>query len=282
MIVFETLRGLASLLIMSILKDCQSPSTKSSIGLEVNIESIPRPYSEYFRPISTLTFPEPPKMAIPKKAPLADQFAALSKKWNNSLQKQNLVTLIRKNLLASETLYIDNTMCLGLGCMNDIEFLGSAYMRTNLTALPNSEVTSHTAKSKRVLKIALSNHSLFQLILFETALAILGEKFKLPQVCFQDPAFSQVDVDFLEGRGHEVLPYSKPGNGGGWMCDLQMLKRIANSTFLYAPYLNYDPLAEVIGIGRPGLILSCDPLHLLGPGCPYVVNFPPSHAFLQI
>jgi hypothetical protein len=60
------------------------------------------------------------------------------------------------------------------------------------------------------------------------------------------------------------------------------LKRVANSTFLYASYLNYDPLAEVIGVGRPGLILSCDPLHLLGPGCPYVVNFLPSHAFLRI
>lgn len=191
---------------------------------------------------------------------------------------------IRENLLTSETLHIECTVCLGLGCMEDIVYLGSEYAtwRTNLTALPKSEVTSHAAESKRILEIAFSNRSLFQLILFETALLILEEKFKLPQVCFQDPRFSQADVDFLEGRGHEVLPYSKPGNGEGLMCDLQMLKRVSKSTFLYAPYLNYNPLAEIIGVGRPGLILSCDPLHLLGPGCLNVVNSPPSHAFLQI
>jgi hypothetical protein len=97
--------------------------------------------------------------------------------------------------------------------MEDIVYPGSEYARTNLTALPKSEVTSHTAESKRILEIAFSNRSLFQLILLKTALLILEEKFKLPQVCFQDPRFSQADVDFLEGRGHEVLPYSKPENG---------------------------------------------------------------------
>jgi hypothetical protein len=91
---------------------------------------------------------------------------------------------IRENLLTSETLHIECTVCLGLGCMEDIVYLGSEYAtwRTNLTALPKSEVTSHAAESKRILEIAFSNRSLFQLILFETALLILEEKFKLPQV----------------------------------------------------------------------------------------------------
>ena len=151
---------------------------------------------------------------------LTRQYIKISSIWEGSLQKLALVTTIQRKLLNSEILQIDSAMCLGL------ENMESA--RPSLEALPmdmnvcttsevpyswESEVSSDdesntTAEPHDRLNTTRINPLLYQLIIFETAIEFLREKFVFKNIYFQDPWFSKADVEFLEQKGYTVILYS--------------------------------------------------------------------------
>lgn len=114
---------------------------------------------------------------------LEDQFHELSKEWEVSPQNEHLASQVRHTLLSQEHISIDNALCLGLGSME----------MAQLKPLPGWPKVSHTFRDQiplewqdatlsdewdekgfgPVAKGRKRNNSLYQLMVFETALSCL-------------------------------------------------------------------------------------------------------------
>jgi hypothetical protein len=114
---------------------------------------------------------------------LEDQFQKLSMEWEISPQKEHLVGQVRHTILSQDHISIDNALCLGLGSME----------MAQLKPLPGWPKVSHTFKDDisldwqdatlsgewdekafgPVAKGRKRNNSLYQLLVFETALSCL-------------------------------------------------------------------------------------------------------------
>lgn len=92
-----------------------------------------------------------------------------------------------------------------------------------------------------------------------------GEKFTIETAYFQDPMFTRNDQEFLEQRGHSVMPYSESPTGPTFFdfpCDPLMLELLSSTTMFYAPGLMFPVALEVVARARPCLYL--------GSGIPYI------------
>lgn len=218
---------------------------------------------------------------------IADQYAAIAEKWDNSLQKHALRSVIRSKLLSS-TIQIESAVCLGLGSFENskLEALSAICREKEFIDVPIPDSWDDEISSEDDLDVGdiemnyefqkVRNQSLYQLIIFETVLEYLRDKFELLQshTYFQDPTFSQSDVHFLETRGYTVLPYPKKSDTKRTPCDPTMLKYITSSTFFFAPLLDIPVVIEAISTGKPSLILSGDPVgNLAYPITSHLVSF---------
>lgn len=215
---------------------------------------------------------------------IAEQYATIKSIWHGSLQKQALLTTMRRELLKFRTIRIDTAVCLGLGSMDHAK--PTLEVELSATEIDNSEgcyswedevpldhepdIEVNTGHNK--LSTTFLNRSLYQLIIFETVVECLKFVFKLDHIYFQDPKFSQSDIAFLQQRGHTILPYTmKPDKNKDAPLDPGILKYITQSTFVFAPALDLQVFAEVVCAGKPALLLSQDPLEDLA--YPMLVSF---------
>jgi len=132
---------------------------------------------------------------------------------------------------------------------------------------PNPNPKIKHEKPHNRLNTTRINPILYQLIIFETTIEVLRSKFTLPNssIRFQDPQFSLADVTFLTQKGYTVLPYPSTLQGRKYPpIDPTMLEYITPATFVFARALNIAVFAEVLCATRPGLVLSEDPLLILG------------------
>lgn len=149
--------------------------------------------------------------------------------WNTSESRAALVTFLRDEILESPLVEVDSAVHMGLGSMERF------------------------------------SRCLSWLLVFETIVSVLGEKFRVFQVRFSDPGFTAVDCAFLRERGHHVLPYFVKDTYPRWPVDPKMVKLMTENTFLFAPFLEECILVEVIGTARPRLFFGEDFLGDLGP-----------------
>lgn len=91
-------------------------------------------------------------------------------------------------------------------------------------------------------------------------LTVIGEKFTIKSVCFQDPCFTENDKKFLQQRGHTVLDWDAAALEvpGGYAIDPQLLSSISTSTMCYLPFLPLTAIVEVISAAKPSLYFGSD------------------------
>jgi len=208
---------------------------------------------------------------------LARQHATISSLWDGSLEQHALLSTMQRKLRNIEILQIDSAMCLGLGSMERVRpsrVVSSGWSTEGITPeVPDSwesDISSDdepnlTVEPHHRLGTTPINHILYQLVIFETAIEFLREEFVFKNIYFHDPIFSKADVAFLEQRGYKVIPYSvTPVKVDDTPIDPVMLEHMTPSTFLFTPGLLIPILAEVLCTKGPRLILSEDPLLMLG------------------
>jgi hypothetical protein len=193
------------------------------------------------------TIPEPPI-----SHDIYAQADALSKEWEVSQQKQHLEQQIH-TLLSEDSIVVDNALCLGIGSLE----------RAHMGPLPGGSLDPDSWDAEYFPSVGSGrqrNEGLYQLLVFETVLSCLQEKFTINTIRFQDPAFTPKDREFLRKRGHTVLDWNSPvpDRGEDPPLDPQLHNLISSSTLCYLPHLSLTVVVEVICAAKPSLYLGDD------------------------
>lgn len=185
--------------------------------------------------------------------------------WETSLHEEDLVKTIREKIFPQD-IFIDSALCLGLGRIGEARNR-SLPGKLNLSFLQRSKMTWEDqcdAEQKNLDLIARGerNWGLYQLIVFETVLHTLREKFTIDIVQFQDPRFTSIDEKFLEQKSYTIAPYPADRplvDYGNWIpLDHNILSFASSSTFFFAPYLDRPVVVEAICAVKPELYLGND------------------------
>lgn len=141
-------------------------------------------------------------------------------KWESSSNVQLLGNLLDPMFHLPPNVRITQCVCLGLGRLS-----------------PKDEEQQHIEQSKVVME---------QMVFLTVVLDTLRRAHPMPDVIFQDPAFTEVEIGFLEGLGHTVLQDPKA---------YERLKSTA-ATFVYAPFPFNFVVADVFKTCQPTLFLG--------------------------
>lgn len=109
------------------------------------------------------------------------QVEILSKAWDTSTQKEQLVNQTRNLLLSQKCISIDNALCLGLGSMEMAELetgrkrltRGQQPAQENTAVNPTQSPNTNTIVEASTEGLKDWNVNLYQLLVFETVLACL-------------------------------------------------------------------------------------------------------------
>jgi hypothetical protein len=180
------------------------------------------------------------------------QADALSKEWEVSQQKKHLEQQIH-TLLSEDNIVVNNALCLSIGSLE----------HANMGPLPGGCLDPDSWDAVYFPSVGSGrqrNEGLYQLLVFETVLSCLREKFTIDTVRFQDPAFTPTDHEFLRKRSHIVLDWDNPVPDWGEdpPLDPQLRNLISSSTLCYLPHLSLTVVVEVICAGKPSLYLGDD------------------------
>jgi len=106
---------------------------------------------------------------------LVEQAEGLSKEWEASAQRKDLVDTIKDLIILENSIIIDNALCLGLGSMELSELRPLPSWEGVLRIGDDEEVVEgqEVKKLQPVGKGRERNNSLYQLLIFETALMSL-------------------------------------------------------------------------------------------------------------
>ena len=131
-------------------------------------------------------------------SPLERTYAELEREWLDSPQRKSLVQLLEEHFLSRQDIEIENALCLGLGSFSKREVAAAKLAGNAMTPPPpdRNDCISPPSENKGDDKVregvgeshgALtavrrrgslgSNSSLYQLLLFETALACLRTEY---------------------------------------------------------------------------------------------------------
>ena len=97
-----------------------------------------------------------------------------------------------------------------------------------------------------VCNMSLCNMSLGQLIIFESMLGLLKNNFNIEHVYFQEPSFSELDLESLQAKGYETLHTPDSDD------------HMTEETFLFTPGAEQDVVNSSLESGFPGLYLMHD------------------------
>jgi hypothetical protein len=180
------------------------------------------------------------------------QLDGLSKEWEVSQQKEHLEQQVQ-TLLSEDSIVVDSALCLGMGSLE----------RADLRPLPSCTLDPDSWDSVSFCPVASGrqrNGGLYQLLVFETVLTCLREKFIIDTVRFQDPAFTPKDREFLSRRGHTVLDWDGPvpEHGKDLPLNPQLHNLISSSTLCYLPHLPLAVVVDVVCRAKPSLYLGDD------------------------
>ncbi|KAL6718874.1 hypothetical protein ACLMJK_003108 [Lecanora helva] len=131
--------------------------------------------------------------------------------WLESECLRRLIKLFEQSILTEAHVAITNCVCLGLG----------------------SFLTGHPT-------------TFYELAALKSILDILGERHRIQQVIFQDPAFSDLDKSFLRSLGYVVVE------------DPQAFSTIDENTFVFAPHLEVAQTAISLENRKPTLFVGND------------------------
>lgn len=209
------------------------------------------------------------------------QYAELVELWDHCAERITTLNTIKTILLSSSSLSLKSAICIGLGSFERAkpkplgtytakdDWLASDILESWEDDVPNASTSKHDILSV-LLKNRPVNHSMLELVAFETILTRLHERFPIGAARFQDPQLTATDRKFLESRGHEVLPYpSKLGHKNDKPADPAVLNLIDNDTFLFGLCLDRPLLVQLLcqGRDRPGLVLSENLVQEVGNPC---------------
>ena len=92
-----------------------------------------------------------------------------------------------------------------------------------------------------------NNTSLHQLAVLTVILKILGAQHKIGKVYFQDPVFIRDEIEFLHTLGYKTI--ENPAAN----------QHMSTSTFVFAPFLAWIVIADVLKVAFPALYIGADP-----------------------
>ncbi|KAH8767912.1 hypothetical protein F5882DRAFT_466171 [Hyaloscypha sp. PMI_1271] len=179
----------------------------------------------------------------------------VSKAWDASVEKKDLIRQIDEKVLIQESIFIDSAICLGLG---------------PLELHPETYAEYYDVEE-----------DMWAYCVYES------KKFKLDEVSFQDPSFSLTDVKFLEQRGYRVLPfdwgqtkiieyheYGEVNKFAG--LDQSLRPLLSTSMMVFAPYLPLPCLYDLVHTGKPSLYFGTCLLRCITGESPSItkVSFP--------
>ena len=204
------------------------------------------------------------------------QFSHLQTLWLHSSPEQQLIRFLRNTVSSNPSLSVSSAICLGLGSFRcprnsySLDGVTSSPRHFQLREIPtswdddvvSSEVENDTS-IKPIVEDKAINIPLYQLLIFETVLTTLRQRLVLRTIRFQDPAFTEEDIAFLQERGYEVLrypPHLPKASYHQHSLDPASLQVIDSATFFFAPSLNRPIVAEVISATNPALYMGHDVL----------------------
>ncbi|MCJ1306419.1 hypothetical protein MMC25_000061 [Agyrium rufum] len=171
----------------------------------------------------------------------------VQEQWEGSPDQEKLRKFIKSTILPLDELEIDSALCLGLGPLDFDEY--SEYFGTELFGEQE--------------KFWADNFRFIQLIIFETVIDMLKERFDIKVVAFQDPKFGAADEAFLQDRGHQVIPYpasevAKATHKHRFHLDPEIRQQFSSKTFLFCPRLEIQVLVDAVLAWKPMLYLGTD------------------------
>ena len=131
--------------------------------------------------------------------------------WLQSQCCQKLTKLLREKISFPADVRMTKCVCLGLGSLN------ARYQSSN-----------------------------YQLAALITILEVLAENHNFKDVIFQDPAFTPIDIQFLESLKYTVVD------------DPAAFSLIDDATFVFAPHLECEFIAKALENARPALCITND------------------------
>ncbi|MCJ1358301.1 MAG: hypothetical protein MMC33_008300 [Icmadophila ericetorum] len=137
------------------------------------------------------------------------------RRWKDSTSYPTLVAFFEVTLLKLEDLQVTSCICTGLGSLTE---------SPHLDAGPSA--------------------SLWQLAILETMLELLGKKFTIHAVSFQDPAFNDLDEEVLQSKGYKIVQ------------DPAASKLMTSTTFLFAPCNGWWTIAHSLEVAHPSLFIG--------------------------
>lgn len=128
--------------------------------------------------------------SLPRSKPLNDlrkQAEELCEEWEASSQRKALLEQINAKICSRESIFIDNALCLGLGSLEESNLTPlpgwtSSNIEDDTTDYQNLSWSSQedTMRFKPVAKGRKRNWSLYQLLVFETAISCLRRPLSFP------------------------------------------------------------------------------------------------------
>ena len=144
--------------------------------------------------------------------------------WRESTEYVGQKVFFANKLLPLRTLHLNNAISLGIG---------------SFSAITDDSVGEYIQGNRN------RRRSMAQLIAFESFLEILALQHDIhPEIVFQEPLFTEEDVEFLTGLGYKVVD-----NPDG-------LDMITENTFLFAPGILWIVEAVALDIAHPSLYMT--------------------------
>jgi len=177
---------------------------------------------------------------------LLDEYNTYNEKWSKSGLDGVLETVFMKKHNLFKDLKITKCICMGLGIFADEYFI------------PKADVKEEVQKEfpGRGTHYKILNHGMAQLVFFEKVVNLLRKQHKIEFVGVQDPLFEgRIEEQFIGNvLGWKLL---KAKGDSGVKTDQAMKElKISDTTFLYAPNLDIDVLAEALAANWPRLYVG--------------------------
>ena len=194
-------------------------------------------------------------------------FELVRREWEQSSAYRNLVECLERDILASPMVLINDAFCWSLGSMEMEVRESRIKLCRALDTMAGMSIFEKRQDPPLQFPPVLESMSLarplYRLTVFETVLTYLRKKFDIRQTFVHGGHLTAADIGFLQRRGYSVTLHGdimEAVRSDGNRCNLDALRNITSSTFLYIPSAMNNSLgiARAICEHRPSLCLTQD------------------------